>query len=763
MSKPRNGATGRPSSPGIFSGARSAEDRLSFLRWFGPLLLLLAVCLAWGNSLGAPFELDDRESIAANSTIRDFWSFRWIQPPGKMGETVGGRPVLNLSLALNYAANGLDVRGYRAVNIALHFVSALFLFGVARRLFERSLAPSAPTGVPASPREKERFAWLALAVALLWALHPLQTSAVTYVIQRAEALAALFYLATLYCFLRAVEQPGSEASGAVLPKLSPSFWSVSSVALCMLGAATKETLVTAPFLVFLCDRTFVSGSFREAWRVRRRFYLGLAASWLLLGYLVSENAGRGGSAGWGAKVDSWSYALTQCEAIVRYLGLAVWPSGQVFDYGAHVVRNWESVALQAALLLALAGATLWGLWRRLSVGFIGACFFLLLAPSSSVVSVATQTMAEHRMYLALAAVIAFVLGCLFLLSSRLGKAAFAWLLAAVAGVALAFGALTWRRNAVYGDELSLWRDTVEKWPENPRALNNLGAALLAGGRYDEAASFFRKAVRLQPNHAFALSNLGIALMQSAVSGGDVEGRLAEAEASFKKAIAADPRDAGSRINLGKLLADRGDREAARKLYEEALVLEPTAQDARVNLAALLLAEGRVDEASALLRKALAVRPELSEAHLQYGFLLEKQGKGREAEVEYREAIRLKPALAQAQLALGNLLARRNAPEAEAPLREALRLSPDSAEAWYALGTFLVRQERLADAIEAYRESLRRDATHVQALNNLGNCYLLAGRVREAVDCYESVLRLKPGDASVRQNLDYARELLQNAR
>lgn len=736
--------------------------RRSVFRWLAPVVLLVAIALAWGDSLSAPFELDDQESILGNESLRDFWSFRWLSPPGSIGETVGGRPFLNLSFALNYAAGGVDVRGYRAVNVTLHFLSALLLFGIVRRLLDKSRlrAAGAVQNAPGSQGacEEEPASWAALCVALLWAVHPLQTGAVTYVVQRAEALSGFFYLAAFYAFLRTVaaDDPPRKDPG---PIGSAAFWAAVSMVACFLGVATKETVATAPVLALLCDRCFYAGSFREAWRLRRRLYLGLAASWLLLALLILGNPGRGGSVGWSASVTPWDYLLTQCEALVRYLGLSIWPTGQVFDYGAFVVAGPEAVLLQALLLIVLAGASLWALLRKHPAGFAGAAFFLLLAPSSSFVPVATQTMAEHRMYLALAVVLAFLVALVASLSASRGRAAARASLAAAAIAAVALLGLTRLRNQVYADDLSLWRDTVEKWPGNPRALNNLGNALLSRGRYDEAAVFFRRAIKERENHAFAYANLGVALMQSAVSAADRGARLAEAEGAFRRAAALDARDVASRINLGKLLAERGARDEARSCYEAALALEPGAQDARVNLAALALSEGRTAESAALLRKALAERPELAEARLQLGFLLEKQGAQREAEAEFRHALRNKPELAGAQLALGKLLARGNDPEAETHLREALRLDPGSAESWYALGTFFVRRERLAEAVDAYEQALRRDPGHAQALNNLGNCYLVSGRIREAADCYEKVLRLRPGDASVRQNLEYARELL----
>jgi tetratricopeptide (TPR) repeat protein len=726
------------------------------------------------------------------------------------------------------------------------------LFGVARRVFLKCGMLNAECGT----KGERGAAWLAFAVALVWAVHPLQTAAVTYVVQRAESLAGLFYLLTLYCFIRAIDgaaaslppdAPQRAQPGGGTPPLRRAvsrWWGAAAVAACALGMGTKETVATAPLVALLMDRAFFAGSFREAWRRRGRLYIGLAAAWLLLAALVLSNAGRGGSAGLGSEVGAWAYLLTQCGAVTRYLGLAVWPASQVFDYGTPVVAGLGAVWWQALLLCALAAGTLRGLWRNRAAGFLGAWFFLMLAPSSSFVPVSTQTIAEHRMYLALAAVAALVCAGAWRALARLRdmkrkrdnnsapapassqpfspSALQPLFLTALACAVAALGAATVARNAVWRTAESLWADTVEKRPDNPRARNNLGAALLAEGRAVEAAAQFRRAIALRPNHAFAHLNLGVALMVDprAALGGEAAGRwngaaadggasgglqsgagippapgteagradsaalraeaARQATGHFRAALAAEPGNTSARVNLGKLLADAGRTAEAMEQYRAALAGDPAAQDARVNLAALLASAGREAEGAALLREALAAEPGLAEAHYHLGLLLEKSGARREAESEFRDAARLKPDMAAAHLALGNCLARRGDAGAEACYREALRLDSRpagawhalgnvaanqgqsdprlAAEAWYALGNVFAKQERFDGAMDAYRKALELDPSHAQALNNLGNCQLVTGRAREAVATYEEVLRRRPGDATVRQNLDYAREL-----
>src|ERR1022692_3445174 len=374
----------------------------------GAALAALAIA-AYGGTFSVPLLHDDGFAIASNASIRHLGTA--LVPP--VGSTASGRPVLNLSLAANYAVSGTAVGSYHAVNLAIHILAGLTLFGIVRRssdlvgsyhavnlaihilagltlfgIVRRTLAPR--TGASA-------FA-VAFSASLLWTLRPLQTESVTYIIQRAESLMGLFYLLTLYCFIR-----GAGAGGP-----GRFWWLAASVFACLLGMATKEVMVSAPLVVLLYDRTFLAGGFREAFRRRWRLYAGLAATWIALALLVLSTHSRSGTAGFGTTVAWWRYALTQLPAVVHYLWLCFWPHRLIFDYGSALEIPSFRVVPCALIIAGLAAATAWALARRPAVGFLGASFFAILAPSSSIVPVATETIAEHRMYLPLAAVAVLV-------------------------------------------------------------------------------------------------------------------------------------------------------------------------------------------------------------------------------------------------------------------------------------------------------------------------------------------------------------------
>ena len=605
------------------------------------LVIVLAALAAYANTLSAPFVFDDKLAIVDNPSIHQLTAWRDVlsPPPGTAGAF--GRPLVNLTLALNYAFGGVEVRGYHAVNLGIHVLAGLTLFGLVRRTLAR-------------PALQGRFAGnalpLAAIIALLWAVHPLLTESVTCVVQRSESLAGLFLLLTLYCFVRSVDSA------------HPMHWRIAAAAANLLGMATKEVMVVAPLLVLLYDRAFCAGTLREAWRQRRWLHGTLAAGWLLLGWLVLASHGRNDTTGFGQGVGAFDYALTQSWAIPHYLALSFWPSALVVDYGTAVIDSVRVVAPQVVLLAGLVGGTAWALVRRPSLGFVAACFFLILAPSSSVFPLVTQTVAEHRMYLPLAAVVTLlVLG----LHTSAGRRSF-FVLAPLAGL---LGGLTVARNADYRSELVLWRDAVAKRPGNARAHNNLANALSRAGDPAAALGHYDQAVRLQPTFVTARTNLGNALLAA--------GRLPEAIAQYDEARRLNPRVASVWHNRGKALYQAGRVDDAIESYQEALRLDPGSADTHRGLANALAQGRRFSEAREHYELALAHEPDSASLHLNLGNVLFTLGQIAEARVHYETALRLDPTDADAHNNLGSLLLAQDRPaEARAEFREALRLRPD---------------------------------------------------------------------------------------
>ncbi len=670
-----------PNSP---TQRRRASDRSIPI---AALLLVLAGLLAYSNSFNTPLLLDDAGTVVNNPSIRQLWPLSSVlSPPSDVG--LGGRPAANLSFALNYAWGGTEVTGYHVVNLGIHLAAALTLFGVVRRTLLLTTTPPVVAAPQAAP--------LAFAIALLWVLHPLHTESVTYISQRTESLMGLLYLLTLYTFIR----------GATAPQERKTAWFAGAVVSCTLGMATKEVMVTAPVVILLFDRIFLAGTFRAAWRERRSVHLALAASWLLLLFLLADVHERGigfSSISW------WEYALTSSRSIVHYLTLALWPSPLVFDYGTTVLRGLTEAWTYVLTLVTVVAGTAVALWRWPRAGFALAWVLMLLSPTSSVVPITGQPMAEHRMYLPLIGIVALLAT---LLTRRFaGRTALILPFAAAAA-----GYATFDRNRDYASGLTLWSDTIEKAPANGRAHASLGATLLEQGQLAPAIVALERAVALSPEIPEAHNNLAMALV-------DV-GRTSQAVAHFTAALQLRPGVAGTHYNFGNTLLQLGRASEAIAQQQQALILQPNFAEADCALGNALAATGRLDEAIASYQRGVRLKPELIAGQFGLANVLARSGRVAEALPHYETTVRAVPQSFDAQFNLGN--------------------------AYLALG-------RSADAIPPYQAAIRLKPDFAPARNNAGNALALAGHLAEAIVQYEAALTLQPDLATARTNLEALRQ------
>lgn len=690
--------------------------------WAPAVFIAIAGIAAYANAFFGPFVFDDVSSIVDNPTIRSLSPLREaLSPPTGWGLTVSGRPILNLSFAINHAIGGLDVRSYHAANLLIHLLAGLTLFGLVRRtLLRPSLAP----------RWAERAVMVAAVTAGLWTLHPLQTESVTYIVQRAESLMGLFFLLTLYLFVRAEDSP------------RPLLWRSAAFVSCLLGVGTKEVAALTPILVLLYDRTFLSGSFLAAWQRHRWSHLVLASTWIPQAFLLAATGGnRGGTVGFDVGT-SWSgYWLTQFEAVTRYLGLAVWPHPLVFDYGKVAPPSHGAVLVWALPVVVAAIATLVALRRWPVAGFLGAAFFLLLAPTS-VVPNAQQMIVEHRMYLPLAAVIACVVGAL---AVKTNPRAF---IAGGIAVALAAGFVTSRRNAVYASEQLLWEDTLAKRPANARAHNNLGLALYRRGELDRAISHFAESKRLDASDAHTHHNLGLALTRT--------GRLAEAAPAFLEAVQILPHFFNAQTNLGMVYTQLGRAEEALSHFAAALNHDPAPAETHFQFGVALASLGRWAEAAQQYAAAVSADPRHAQAHSNWGVALTQLNDSDRAIAQFQSALRLKPELADTHFNLALVLTgQRQSSAALFHYSEAVRLDPQHADAQKNLGILLVQSGKVPDGIVHLERALALRPELPEAHTNLALALLTAGRFAEAISSYESAMRLRPTDPRAYYNLGYA--------
>ena len=582
------------------------------------MLILAAGAAAYANGATDHFVgFNAQRSLVDNPDIRSLWPLdqaMGLHLAGDAARADGGtlvrRPVLSLSFALGYAIHGPRAWAFQVVNIAVHLSAALLLFALVRRTLR-------------APRLARHWSqsgdFLATLVAMLWVVHPLTTESVTFVIQRAESLAALFALATVYCACRYFEDPSRRA------------WAASAVACCVFAFGTKESVVALPVIIWVYDALFFSGSLAAALRRRRGLLFALACAWLLPAVLVARTIAD-------VQVDfrpgrTLDYLLAQPRVLAEYLRLAVWPDPlYLYSNTTRFTSPGTATILGfgAGVLLALA-ATAAAIRRGHPLAFLPAAFFLLLAPTSSFVAT-NDVIQEHRMYLPLAAVVCAAVLALFAAarrfttntrSARIGAGA----VAATATIALA--SLTHARNLDYQSDFAAF------YPGDlSMAHGALARHAAASGRFEEAAARLAAILEL-PREAFgtgpaerryhrgrAHNDLGAVLVELGrldAARAHVEAALATASplpaaennAAVLAALGGDPSGALERLqrieppremrpwlaqNLGAAAALAGDDARAHRAFAETLSAHPEFELTRKSQEAMTTSEARIAHA-----------------------------------------------------------------------------------------------------------------------------------------------------------------------
>jgi len=716
------------------------------LATFGVFLLLCAAAWAtFGRALDAPFFFDDHFSLRDNETIRQLWPPSVpLAPPRFI--PFSGRPLVNLSAALNFKLTGLQPAGFRATNVLLHAASALLLYLIVRRTLR---LPSA--GLDAARRDGRLPDLLAFGVALLWTVHPLQTETVCYLTQRTELMVGCFYLATLYSSLRYWQ--ANEAGQRR--------WLTLAVVTSAAGMASKEVMATAPVIVLLFERTFFRRGFIEALQRSWPLHAGLAATWLLLLYLAMSLP-RSDSVGFHLGVSALDWWITQCKVVLMYLKLVVWPWPLSIHHETTYVASGGEACLYVAPVAVMVLGTLYALWRNWPIGFLGAWFFGILSPTL-LVPIVTEVAAERRMYLPLAAIAVMVvvggyrLG-LRILGQPLPDAATPdgrrWpailgtgLLLLVAGC---LWAVSFERLAVYRDEESLWRDALATYPNSAKSHLNLGFALMNSNRGAEAIDEFRETLRLDPESHEAHFNWGTVLKN--------EGRLEEALKHFAQAVEVAPNHFDCRRMCGIVLTELKRYPEAIAQFEQALKIRPDSEVIHYNLGLALRESGQLPEAAQRYAEVLRVAPHDAITRNSYGNTLRMLKRYPEAIAQFNEALRIDPKLRGAYFNLG--LTYEAMGEREMAIQQyerSLKLYPGDAECRYALGNALSALGRRQEAADQFHRAVELNPKLAEAWNNLGAMLVELDRPTEAIAKHERAVALAPHSPIMLYNLAVAQD------
>lgn len=530
--------------------------RDQYRQWLVASILLAGLLLVvYSPSFGAPFIFDDKVNIIENRSIQSLWPL-WdsMHPPVDSG--LVGRPVVNLTLALNYAWSGIAPWSYHLVNFLIHLGATFFLWGL---LYELANQRQHLLGVPAE------MGWaIPWACALLWGLHPLNTQAVTYVIQRCESLMGLLFLASVYAYVRSWGRKRAL------------FWQGVGLTAFLACLGCKEVAVMLLPVSLTMAWVLLGKNPLEAFRFSPFYFVGMVVALVLLFLGMAFNIGY--STHTGHLLSSrLPYMLAQGPILLRYIRLAFWPSDLTLDYGWSLdspQNNW----LGAGIVVVLVGGVLFLLLRRHWIGLLGTCFFLILAPTSLVPL--PDPIFEHRMYLPSILVVVLSVYGVFSLARTKGHfiSGIYFERAMLVGfmvLSITLGWRTYRRNQDYKSAYSIWFDTLQKRPNNFRAYHGLGGVFSQEQDWAGALPLLRRARELNPVSFSVRNDLGITFIQLQ--------RPMEAIPELEEAIKFLPTSAVAHNNLGVAFLMIGDSQRAIREFQVALNLKPDYISPKKNL------------------------------------------------------------------------------------------------------------------------------------------------------------------------------------
>jgi len=524
-------------------------DSLVFLLFFS------AVFLIYSSNLNGPFTFDDSR-IQNNPQIHltDLTFENLIRAGFESSPKT--RPVAHISFALNYYFHGFNTRGYHLVNITIHVLTAILLY-----LFIRTTL-----NLPLLQSKHGKYALLPFAAALIWAVHPLQTQSVTYIIQRMNSMATMFYILSLYLYIK----------GRLAEKTGPKWVLFFSAFLSgLLALGSKETAATLPFFIFLYEWYFLQ-NLDFNW-IRKQIFpalILLLCIALLMFIYLGENPIGSIMGSYGAREFTLvQRILTEFRVVFFYITLLLFPHpGRLnldHDFALSTgMATPVTTAASALFLLILLVISICSAKKHRLVSFCILWFLGNLVIESSVIGL--EIIFEHRNYLPSMMAILLLLVLIFpILKHSSLKVVF------VCIVVLLFSYWTFERNKVWSEKITLWGDCAAKSPGKARPHNNLGVALKKQGQVHKAIEHFKQTIDIDPQFTEAYNNLGNSYMKIA--------RSEEAIEQYKMALSITPNDPRIHMNIGHALVKRWQLEEALVHYGEALRLKPGYDEALLNL------------------------------------------------------------------------------------------------------------------------------------------------------------------------------------
>jgi tetratricopeptide (TPR) repeat protein len=693
------------------------------------IFLLAVICLSgYSNTFNVPFHFDDKPAIVENPIIKDMSYL--IEPSNAKNfqgsfeyTTFKRRYIGYLTFALNYKFHGLDVRGYHVVNLLIHFLNAVLVYFFIIVSFKTPFLQKSSIN--------DRSVHIAIIAALLFASHPIQTQAVTYIWQRVTSLTTTFYVFSLLMYVQGrlmyKEKRFSAKGSGKTVNIKFVFCYVLSAASAVLAMKTKEISFTLPIMVVLYEFMFFEGKLSK-----RIIYLIpiiitiliIPLSLMNIDRPIGDLIGDVGDISKETKTISRSdYLFTQFRVIVTYIRILLFPVNQNLDYDYPIHGSFFNSGVLLSflflLLILVIGGFLFYRYRNtlthtrlISFGIFW--FFISLSVESSIIPI-QDVIFEHRVYLPSIGV--FVALSNFILLMAEGKKD-QWknidkiLISSVIIITLILTSATYARNKVWKDEFSLWKDVVNKNHNNGRAHLSLGVAFKSKGQIDKAIEHYQISRNLNPMHPMPPNNLGLAYSS--------KGFIDKAIEQFQIAIKLNPYYSDAYYNLGIAYNSKGEIDKSIEQYQIAIKLNPGHWRAYFNLGNAYRFQRNLDMAIEQYKISIRLNPIYAEAYNNLGSVYGSKGIMRSA--------------------LDNF-------------KTALKLNPNHAGAYYNLGIIFQSQGLLDKALENYKIATKLNPGMAGAQFNLGVIYLKKGDMNMAQSTFKKVLQINSKHQGARKLLE----------
>ncbi len=666
-------------------------------------MFILAGFILYANTIHAPFIYDDIRNIMENEYIRmtDLSADQIriaLNAPGH-------RPITMISFALNYYFDQYNPAGYHLVNILIHITTGIFLFFFLKITLDitRRGSNSQNGNYPVNTAASGNAMLLSFFAALLWIVHPLHTQSVTFIVQRMNSMAAMFYMLSILCYIngRARQTRFSGAEGKItLSKIKATIWFTGCLVSELLALANKQNAAMLPFFIilyewfFFQDLKWTGSKNKLLWGSLLFLILAAIAVFFINHYAVILSM-----------YDRHNFTmfqrlLTETRVLAYYISLIFFPhpSRLHLDYNYPISTSPADPATTFICMGVIAGLlalSVISAKKNRLMAFSTLWFFGNLAIESTFLGLAP--IFEHRTYLP-------SMMPLFLFSMGLFKfIKIKYLRNSICSLLIIFLSMwTFQRNIIWQDDISFWQDDVKKTPDKANSYNNLAYVLMNNTNYTQAIKNLKTAILLNPQYAEAHHNLGAAY--------HALGNNQQAIYHYQQAIKQEPSLFKTYYNLGRIYYETGEFQTALNTFKKALDINQNHSEVLNAIGLVLKSQNHPDQAINYFEKAIKGNDKFISAYVNWGTILAAMGKTDEAQACYLRA---------------------------------LALAPDNVEILNNLGNLAAKNEQYNEAIDYYTRALEINPAHTITMNNMGNALLAVGKFNEALPFYVMVQEINP--------------------